>query len=103
MTDLLRERLAGIRPICARHRVRSPALFGSAAGGRLDPSRGDLDLRVEFRPMPPAEYAESYFGLTEDLEKLFGVRVDLVEAAPIRNPYFRETTEATKETLYVAG
>ncbi len=52
--------------------------------------------------MPPAQHADSYFGLWEELERLFGVPVDLVEAAPIRNPYFLETVQATKETLYVA-
>jgi hypothetical protein len=78
------------------------AVFGSAASGQFDPARSDLDLLVEFRAMPPAQHADSYFGLWEELERLFGVPVDLVEAAPIRNPYFLETVQATKETLYVA-
>ena len=77
-------------------------MFGSAASDRFDPSRSDLDLLVEFRPMPPALHADSYFALLEELESLFGVRVELIEPAPIRNPYFLEKLQATKETLYVA-
>jgi hypothetical protein len=52
--------------------------------------------------MPPAQHADSYFGLWEELEHLFGVEVDLIEAAPIRNPYFLEEVQAAQETLYVA-
>lgn len=102
MTGLVRQRLEEIPALCAKHRVRSLAVFGSAASERFDLSRSDLDLLVEFEPMPPAQHADSYFALWEDLEKLFGIPVDLVEPAPIRNPFFLESVQATKETLYVA-
>jgi hypothetical protein len=102
VTTLVQERLAALPGICGRYGVRSLAVFGSAASDRFDPSRSDLDLLVEFRPMPPAQHADSYFGLWEELEHLFGVEVDLIEAAPIRNPYFLEEVQGTKETLYVA-
>ncbi|MBM3747464.1 MAG: hypothetical protein FJW34_16890 [Acidobacteria bacterium] len=102
MTGLVRQRLAEIPAVCSRHGVRSLAVFGSAASDRFDPARSDLDLLVEFEPMSPARHADSYFGLWEELEELFGIPVDLVEPAPIRNPYFLESIRATKETLYVA-
>jgi len=50
-----------------------------------------------------ARGADSYFGLLENLESLFGRRVDLVEASAIRNPYFREAVEKTKRPLYEAA
>jgi predicted nucleotidyltransferase len=53
--------------------------------------------------MTPAEHADQYFGLTEDLENLFGRPVDLVEAEPIRNPYFRKSLEDTKVEIYAAA
>jgi hypothetical protein len=40
--------------------------------------------------------------LQEDLEQLFGVPVELLEAGPIRNPYFRQAIEKTQVQLYVA-
>lgn len=94
--------MAEIPAVCAKYGVRSLALFGSAASDRFDPYHSDLDFLVEFRPMPPAQHADSYFGLWEELEELLGASVDLIEAAPIRNPYFLESLQATKETLYVA-
>jgi hypothetical protein len=36
----------------------------------------------------------------EDLERLFEAPVDLVELAPIRNPFFRQAVAETQEVLY---
>jgi predicted nucleotidyltransferase len=50
--------------------------------------------------MSPAEHAHAYFGLQEDLERLFGMPVDLVEPGPIRNPYFRQAVEESQVVLF---
>jgi predicted nucleotidyltransferase len=94
---------AEVAELCARHRVRRLWAFGSAAAGRFDPATSDLDLLVEFGPMSPAEHAESYFCLMEDLEQLLGMAVDLVEDEAIRNPYFRRALDATRVVLYEAA
>ncbi len=89
--------------ICTHRKVRRLAVFGSAAGDRFDPEKSDLDLLVEFEKMQPAEHAEQYFGLAEDLERLFNRPVDLVEPGPIRNPFFRQSLEETQVVLYAAA
>ena len=53
--------------------------------------------------MPPGEHAQHYFGLLEELETLFGMKVDLVEQAPIRNPYFRQAVEKSRVDLFDAA
>lgn len=68
----------------------------------LRPDRSDLDFLVEFQAMPPTEHARCYFGLLEDLEALFQRPVDLVEVPSLRNPYFLEAIEPTRELLYAA-
>jgi len=88
--------------ICSDRRVRRLVLFGSAAREGFDPERSDVDLLVEFEPMPPAEHAEAYFGLQEDLERLLARRVDLVEAVAVRNPYLLESIERANVELYAA-
>ncbi len=104
MIALIEEKRSELAGLCARHGVRRLALFGSAATGeRFDPARSDLDFLVEFQPQPPASRADSYFGLMEDLERLFGVPVDLVEPGPIANPYFRQAIEKSQVTLYAAA
>jgi predicted nucleotidyltransferase len=91
-----------LRELCRRFHVRRLDLFGSAARDDFDPARSDLDFLVEFRPTPPGGYADAFFGLKESLEQLFGRPVDLVAAAAIRNPFFRESVEGAKVPLYAA-
>ena len=73
MQDIIERHLNEIIRICKDRKVRRLAVFGSAAGNRFDPTKSDLDLLVEFEQMTPADHAEQYFGLAEDLEKLFSV------------------------------
>jgi len=89
--------------LCDRYGVRRLALFGSALRDDFDPGRSDLDLLVEFSPTSPQEHAEAYFGLLENLESLFGRRVDLLELGAVRNPYLRREIEVQQETLYAAA
>jgi len=90
MKEIIQQKIKELAEVCHKRNVRQLALFGSAATDDFDPQSSDLDFLVEFLPMPPAQHADSYFGLQEDLERLFSMPVDLVESAPIRNPYFRE-------------
>jgi hypothetical protein len=91
---------AEIEELCRRYRVKHLELFGSAAIGEDRPGQSDLDFLVEFDSLPPGSYADTYFGLIEDLERLFGRPVDLVVASAIRNPYFRDSVERTKALVY---
>jgi uncharacterized protein len=86
-------------PTCKRRL----ALFGSAAAGLFDPASSDLDFVVEFEPLSPAQHADSYFGLQEDLKRVFRLPVDLVESGPIRNPYFKRAIEQTQVVLYAVA
>jgi hypothetical protein len=103
MQDVIEQNLNEIIRICKDRKVRRLAVFGSAVGDRFDPTKSDLDLLVEFEAMSPADHAEQYFGLAEDLEKLFSRPIDLVEPGPIRNPYFRKSVEETQVELYAAA
>ena len=49
--------------------------------------------------MSPERHAAAYFGLLDDLEGLFGRRVDLVEIGAVRNPYLRREIEERKQIL----
>lgn len=99
----LTDQIESLKQLCRRYGVKRLELFGSAAAaGSFDTENSDLDFLVDFEPFPPGAYADAFFGLLEDLEKLFGRRVDLVVASAIKNPYFRESVEKTKTLLYAA-
>ena len=59
-------------------------------------------MLVEFDTPAGFDYFESYFGLKEGLEQLLERPVDVVSAASIRNPYFRDQVIRTRERLYAA-
>ncbi|HVC38074.1 MAG TPA: nucleotidyltransferase domain-containing protein [Gammaproteobacteria bacterium] len=102
MSTLVKQHRAELEALCRQHHVRRLELFGSAAGDRFKPGKSDLDFLVEFEPLPAGAYADTYFGLLETLERLFGSPVDLVVASAIRNPYFRQSVDRTKALLYAA-
>ena len=100
MIPAVAERTADIKRLCDKHHVSSLALFGSAATGRHRPGKSDFDFVVEFQSLPTGAYADSYFGLLEDLERLLGGTVELVVGSAIKNPYFRQSVEQTSAPLY---
>ena len=102
MQRTVQEKREQVAELCRRYRVRHLALFGSALGTEFDPALSDLDFLVEFEPLPAGTYANTYFELAAELERLFQRRVDLVEAGSIRNPYFRREIESHQETVYAA-
>jgi len=102
MHRIIAEKMSDIIEICRHHRVKTLDLFGSAAGENFDPERSDLDFIVAFEPMPPADHADAYLDLALDLEALFARPVDLVETAPIKNPYFLKAIEESRVPVYAA-
>ncbi len=102
MDEHLQEKLPQLERLCRRFLVKRLEVFGSVATDRFDPGSSDLDFLVEYLPEARQDRVEAYFGLKLALEELFGREVDLVEREAIRNPYFREETEATKVLVYAA-
>ncbi|MCH7908339.1 MAG: nucleotidyltransferase domain-containing protein [Candidatus Hydrogenedentes bacterium] len=100
MNVLLHNKLDQIGELCQRHRVKSLEVFGSAAGDDFDLQRSDVDFLVEFLPLDEGQYADTYFGLLEGLERLLERPVDLVMTSAIRNRYFLESAEKTRTPIY---
>jgi predicted nucleotidyltransferase len=88
--------------LCRRYGVARLELFGSAATGTFDPARSDLDFLVEFDDNPK-DLFKRYFGFKEALEARFGRGVDLVMIGAMRNPYFIESVNRTRQLIYAAA
>ena len=88
--------------LCRQYGVRRLDLFGSASSGADKRGQCDRDFLVEFANPASATYADNSFGFMEALERLFGRLVDLVVASAIKNPYFRESVERGKQSVYAA-
>lgn len=103
MIGMVERKSSEITDACRRYGVERLDLFGSAAGGGFDHEESDLDFVVSFERREPPELFDRYFGLREDLEDLFGRRVDLVmEGAIGKNPRFAQSVAETRVPLYAA-
>jgi uncharacterized protein with HEPN domain/predicted nucleotidyltransferase len=95
--EIVERNLSAIAELCRQFRVRRLDLFGSAAAGRFDLGRSDLDFLVEFEP---EARGKSYFSLLEEFEKLFGQKVDLLTEDGLENPFLRRRIETERRTLF---
>jgi len=102
MVSLLEAQRGAVAEICTRHGVARLDAFGSALREDFRPEASDIDLLVEFKPMAPYARVDAYFGLLEDLSRLFGREVDLVMVGAIKNRYVAQDIERTKQLLYAA-
>jgi uncharacterized protein len=102
MNRLIEEKRRELEEICRVRHVRRIELFGSATGPNFDPASSDLDFLVTFDDLPVSDYADAYFGLLEDLQRLFQRHVDLVVESSIQNPYFRQSVNSTRTLVYAA-
>jgi predicted nucleotidyltransferase len=102
MIDQIESRREELRGLCRRFHVLRLDLFGSAARGDFDPEHSDVDFIVEFEGDTSLHPFDAYFGLKEELEALFGRKVDLVELSAVRNPYLKASIEQSRENVYAA-
>jgi predicted nucleotidyltransferase len=102
MYPLIQQHRRDLEALCRRYHVKRLELFGSAVTGEFKPDSSDLDFLVEFAPEHVDSAFDDYFGLLEDLGKLFGRRVDLVSAKSMKNRYFIEEVNKSRQPLYAA-
>ncbi len=104
MHELIHQHQAAIALLCHRFGVRQLDVFGSAARGTdFDPDRSDADFLVDFARDSSLPALQQYFGLAEELERLLGRSVDLVERGAIeasRNYIRRRRILAEAEPVY---
>jgi hypothetical protein len=102
MIPLIEKHHAELTELCRRYHIGRLELFGSATNHTFDPSRSDLDFLCEFLPEAECRIFHGYFDFKEELERLFGRKVDLVMPSAIRNPLFRQAVEQQRMVLYAA-
>jgi uncharacterized protein len=96
---IIDQNIQNIRTLCHKHNVSSLFAFGSVLTDDFKES-SDIDLVVDFSGVDLHDYAENYFDLKSSLEKLFERQVDLLEEKAIKNPYLRQSIDASKQMIY---
>ena len=88
-----------INDICSRYKVAKLFVFGSVLTSRFN-EESDVDFVVDFENVTLPEYADNYFDLKYELEKILNRKVDLLEEKAIRNPYLRNSIDSSKILVY---
>jgi len=87
-----------IAAFCRRWQIVEFSLFGSALREDFGPD-SDVGVLADFAPEAPWTLFE-WVDMRDELETIFGRRVDLVEKGAVRNPFRRHEIEATREIVY---
>lgn len=85
---------------CRRWEVAELALFGSVLRDDFNPERSDVDVLVDFKSGAGLDFFD-LLTMTEDLEAIFGRRVDLVTKRSLR-PRLMESVLAGAKVVYAA-
>lgn len=93
--------MAAIRIFCERWNVREFAVFGSVLREDFGPD-SDIDVLVSFDEDAPWSLWD-LITMREELEDVFGRRVDLIEREGLRNPFRRHRILSTREVVYARG
>ena len=89
-----------IEAFCQKWKISELSLFGSVLSEEFR-SDSDIDVLVSFA-------SDAHWGLfefvdmTDELEAIFGRKVDLVEKEALRNPFRRKRILSNKEIVYAA-
>ena len=99
--NLLPANLDSIAALCEQHGVARLDVFGSILRDDFS-ADSDIDLLVVFNRDKQTNAFNQYFDFKEALEALLRREVDLVCANAIRNPYFKQEVDQTRQPLYAA-
>lgn len=95
----LENHIKEIKELCLKHKVKYLYAFGSILTDKFS-NDSDVDLVVEFEPIPIPMYAENYYDLKGSLENVLDRPVDLLEEKAIKNPYFRQNLNRQRQLIY---
>jgi len=90
---------AKLASFCKKHHIRRLALFGSVLRPDFGP-KSDIDVLVEFEPDHIPGLA--FFGMQDELSKIFGRKVDLNTPGFI-DKYFRNQVLKEAKEMYAAS
>ena len=88
-----------INRLCESHKVRHLFAFGSVIRDDFGPE-SDVDLIVDIGEQDPTSYADKYFNLKFELEKILRRQIDLLENQALKNPYLKQQIDKTKILIY---
>jgi uncharacterized protein len=100
--DVIEQNRDQIASPCRKYGIKRLDLFGSAAAGKFERGRSDVDFCFEFEDSDTPSLADRFFEFQRELEGLLGAPVELVSARDATNPFFLQVANRHRLTLYAA-
>jgi predicted nucleotidyltransferase len=103
--NIVEENRDEISALCQKHHVRKLFVFGSVLTDKFA-NQSDIDFVVDFEGVKPGiydfdyDYTDNYFDLKYSLQDVLNREVDLLEEQAIKNPYLRQSIDASKMAVY---
>jgi len=97
--NILENHIEELNRLCKEHNVDKMYLFGSALKESFSKD-SDIDFLVRFKKFDLADYFENYMSFKEDLKKLLGREIDLLEEQTLKNPILIKSINRSKELVY---
>lgn len=88
-----------IKQLCLKHKVQKLSAFGSVLTDQFT-STSDVDMLVTFDTKNINDYFTNFFDFKYSLEGLLGREIDLVEEDYIANPYFLNSINSNRLSIY---
>ncbi len=103
VTEVLDPKRESLEELCRNYDVQQLSLFGSAVRPDFDFQNSDLDFLVVLgEPRQGMRLVTQFFGFLDELEKLFGRHIDLLEESAIENNHLRRSALSSAVTIYAA-
>lgn len=100
VNERLRASFDQIVEFCQRWKITEFALFGSILRDDFR-SNSDIDVLVTFAPNSSWSLFD-WVDMTDELEALFGRKVDIADKEKLKNPYRRQEILRTHQVIYVS-
>jgi predicted nucleotidyltransferase len=89
-----------IEDFCLKWKISEMALFGSVLSDEFHPD-SDIDVLVSFKDDDGWGLFD-FVDMIDELQTIFGRKVDLVEKDSLRNPFRRKAILDNNEVIYAA-
>ena len=100
MINLILQNKVELRQLFYKYKVEKAYLFGSALGNQFN-SKSDIDFLVKFKSgLEPLEKGELWWNLHDALRDFLKREIDIVTETSLKNPYFIEELNNTKQLIY---
>lgn len=97
---LITDNIQKIIALCKKYKVKSLYVFGSILTPRFN-ENSDVDFSAVFNhDSDPLVAGENFMDFYIALEDLMGRKIDLVDEDYLKNPYFIEELNETKQLIY---